>query len=402
MTKALKSTSETSTNVFSFFPEEGKVLLTGGGKEFIERIGVDSVRNAVYSVMIGENLRSQTEPLSRRRISQVSGALIAMVTKGYLKIDNLQSQLSQSAVDFLKISRKNDNSAVWLAQWIIGLTGKSVQNVLRSDSAALQDYVKDFELAIRESADHCAKQIGDYSITLGYNDTDKREEIRLDWEGMIRLTTMIGAQTLTIRGSDKSMYGKLFEKLVLGSILTILGFKRVDPKINTETEGVFWLSDSSANRESDATLLISAGKVARFDIGFIGPGNSEISKDKLSRFDKEIETSAGKGSSVTFIIIDRLPNTGKTKAAAEKIGAEIIQMSMQYWPRELGIKLRERFGFKHSIQSMKDNELNEFLEKSLNQIKIQEFLSDISLEEIGVIEENQLTLNDQLNIEDKG
>lgn len=373
-------------DLFSLFPEGGKVLLTGGGKEFIERIGVDSVRNAIYSVMIGENLRTQTEPLSRRRISQVSGALIAMFAQGYLQIDNFQSNLSDIAINQLKSARRNDNVNVWPAQWLIGLTGKSVQNVLRSDKAAFLEYVADFELAIKDSAEHCAEQMGNYSMSLGFVEGENGQQISLDWEGMIRLTTLIGAQTLTIRGSDKSMYGKLFEKLILGSILTILGFKRVDPRTNIETSGVFWLSDSTANRESDATLLVSPGKVARFDIGFIGPGNSEISKDKLSRFDKEIITNAGKGSSVTFIVVDRLPATGKTKAAADKIGAEIIQMSMQYWPRQLAQKLKTRFSFVHDMQTMQDSKLNAFLKESLSQINVQEFLSNISLAEINEID----------------
>ncbi len=37
------------------------------------------------------------------------------------------------------------------------------------------------------------------------------KKLELDWDGITRLTTAIGSQTLTIRGSDKSIYGKLFE-----------------------------------------------------------------------------------------------------------------------------------------------------------------------------------------------
>lgn len=56
------------------FPENSRLLLTGGGKEFIERIGVEAARKVVLSVMMGENVRTQTEPLTRRRIAQVTGA----------------------------------------------------------------------------------------------------------------------------------------------------------------------------------------------------------------------------------------------------------------------------------------------------------------------------------------
>jgi hypothetical protein len=48
------------------FPEGSRVLLTGSGKEFIERIGVDAARRVILSVMMGENIRSQTEPLTQQ------------------------------------------------------------------------------------------------------------------------------------------------------------------------------------------------------------------------------------------------------------------------------------------------------------------------------------------------
>lgn len=124
------------------------------------------------------------------------------------------------------------------------------------------------------------------------------------------------------------------------------------------------MSDSSDIRESDATLLFKPGKLAHFDIGFIGPGNSEISKDKLSRFAREMELSGNKDSSATFIIVDRLPGTGETEKAAENIGAEIIQMSMQYWPRDLAKRLGERLNIKHALQTMPDNKIRDCLPPS--------------------------------------
>lgn len=40
-------------------------MLTGTGKQFIERIGVETVRDVVVSVLMGENIRTRTEPLTR-------------------------------------------------------------------------------------------------------------------------------------------------------------------------------------------------------------------------------------------------------------------------------------------------------------------------------------------------
>jgi hypothetical protein len=120
----------------------------------------------------------------------------------------------------------------------------------------------------------------------------------------------------------------------------------------------------------------------RFDIGFIGEGNSEISKDKLSRYESEINTGEGRQYSITFIIVDKLPKTGKTQRAAEAVSAEIIQMSMQYWPRELAQKLGERLGFRHELQEMPDDQIKDYLAGKLKGIDVQDFLSGVSQEEL--------------------
>jgi len=369
--------NEKNNLIASLFPESAKVLLSGTGKQFIERLGLETIRHAIVSVMMGENLRTQTEPLSRRRIAQISGALITMFAKGNHEIENFGEKLSDLAYKQMCSSRKNDVCSQWPAQWFLGLTGKSIQNVLRSNQETTKTYIDDFESAVRDAAKNCKHDYGNCTMKLGFVQDGAGVTTELTWEDIIRLTTAIGSQTLTIRGSDKSMYGKLFERLILGSLLSVLGFTRVNPTTNQKNSGVFWLSDSSDNRESDATLLVKPGKLARFDIGFIGPGNPEISKDKLSRFAREIETSKGTAASTTFIVVDRLPRTGKTLAAAQKVGAEIVQMSMQYWPKELAQLLGKRLGIKHELQIMPENEIKSYLTQKLSTIQIQDFLNHV-------------------------
>jgi len=364
-------------SIGDLFPEKSRLLLTGGGKEFIERIGVEATRRVIHHVMMGENLRSQTEPLTRRRVTQLSGAMVALFARGCLEVEQFTERLSDLAVEQLRTAKRNDKAAIWPAQWLIGLTGKSIQNVLRSKSEVIDIYIKDFESAIEEAAQKCREDLGDLRISLGYAESEEGARVELDWKDISRLTTAIGAQTLAIRGSDKSIYGKLFEKLILGAFLTLLGFERVNPATNTKAAGVFWLSDSSDIRESDATLLVKRGKLARFDIGFIGVGNSEISKDKLSRYAREMEIAGGKSRSVTFIIVDRLPKTGKTEQAANAIGAEIVQMSMKYWPKELAQKLGNRLGIKHELQTMPDGKISEYLAGKLETIAVQDFLTGV-------------------------
>ncbi len=263
---------------------------------------------------------------------------------------------------------------------MLGLTGKSVQNVLRSNPEILLAYVSDFELAINEAVRKIEAEQGPIRMTLGFVENKAGSLKGLGWQDITRLTTAIGSLTLTIRGSDKSIYGKLFERLVLGSVLSIFGLRMVNPRTNTRTRNVFWLSDRTDTRESDATAVLRPGKVARFDIGFIGPGNSEISKDKLTRYAREIELSGKIHSSNTFIIVDRLPNTSKTRQAARAIGAEIIQMSMQYWPRDLAQRLGSQLAFSHPIQTMNDAAVEEYMATKMQSLPIEDFMIGTSVE----------------------
>ncbi len=209
-----------NATIGQLFPKDSRLLLTGGGKEFIERVGVEAARQVILSVMQGENIRTQTEPLSRRRIAQVSGAIVALFANGHLQQEDFTRQLSALAIQQIVASKKNDNAAIWPAQWLIGLTGKSVQNVLRSNPESREAYIADFEAAVKEAAEKCQAENGDLEMTLGYVQDAAGRKVKLNWEDITRLTTAIGSATLTIRGSDKSIYGKLFERLILGSFLT--------------------------------------------------------------------------------------------------------------------------------------------------------------------------------------
>ena len=375
--------SET-TSFVSLYPPEGRLFLTGSGKDFIQRVGTEAVRNIVLGVMMGENVRFQTEPLTRFRVSQVTAALIAMFLRGCAEIDNFADELSGFALETLSGHRKGvGKETILSAQWLIGLTDKQVQNVLRDGKEELKQYVVAFDRVIEQCVERCVEDYGEIVVTMAILKEGSGQSAKLGWKELLRLTTAIGSQTLAIRGSDKSMYGKLFEKLILGSTLTALGFQRVQRKGLAETERVFWLSDSTANRESDATLIYRLGKVAVFDIGFIGRGNSEVSKDKVSRFEREVEITGRKYDSVTFIVIDRLPaKSEKILEATKRIGGEIIQMHWAFWPRQLAQKLKERLGFEHPIIEMSDSEVRTFLEEKMKTMPVEDFLSAIFLEEL--------------------
>lgn len=371
-------------NLASLYPEEGRVFLTGSGKDFIERIGIEAVRNIVLSVMMGENVRFQTEPLTRFRLTQVTAAMVMMFLNGCAEIENFSGELSGMALDILAGDRKGiGKDAILSAQWLIGLTAKQVQNVLRDDKAELQNYVTAFDQVMEQSAERCVKDYGDIKVNMSSIKDGNGRVAELGWKDLLRLTTAIGCQTLAIRGSDKSMYGKLFEKLILGSTLTALGFQRVIREGLQKTDKVFWLSDSSNNREIDATLIYRLGKMAVFDMGFIGRGNSEISKDKVSRFERVVEIDGQKFDTITFIIIDRLPKKSeKILEATKRIGGEIIQMHWAFWPRRLAQRLNERLGFDHPIIGMSDTEMRTFFTEKMATMPIEEFLYATVIDEL--------------------
>lgn len=363
------------------FPEKGKLVITANGREFFERLGLETVRDVILTVLKGENIRTKTEPISRTRIGIVTGALFYLFLRGWADIEGFTDQLSTNALEQMDNTTQSNKASFWPAMWLIGLTGKSIQNVLRSDSLMRKAYISDFEDAVEQASQKCLEDFGPISIKMGYfvNGEMKQNVKPLDWKDVTRLTTAIGSATLSVRGSEKSTYGKLFEHLILGSVLSILGFEHVENSSSGKLNNVFWLSDSSDLRECDATIRLSPGRLARFDIGFIGTGNPEIMKDKLSRFAQEIEQNGFSHFSQSFIVVDKMPNTSKTINAALKAGAEIVQMSMQYWAVDLARRIKNRLGFEAEILSVSEDKLGDYIEAKLKLVSILDFVKNYQI-----------------------
>ena len=150
------------------FPQEGHILLTGQGRQFLERIGVDAIRNVVTSVLMGENVRALTEPLTRQRLVQISGALLVMFLNGWRTVDDFGNELPHMAARQLESRRRRSRTETWLAQWVLGLTDKAIQNVLRGKTASMTEYVVDFQDAVERAVQQCRADFGDLQVTLGY------------------------------------------------------------------------------------------------------------------------------------------------------------------------------------------------------------------------------------------
>lgn len=307
------------------YPEHARHLLVVRGRDLLQTLGLPILRTLVGDVLMGTNVRTATEKLTRKRLSGLGAALLSM----YVSF----ARAGLKSLDLPKLAREQyrrqglDQTDRIVLRWVLGLTQKQVENVLRSNDAAWDDYVSSLKQSLSESSSHSRDLYGELGLSL--------EGCTVTWEWVHSLMMAIGAQTLAIRGSEKSAYGKFFEKLVLGSVLSLLGFKLVATREVVSARS-FWLSSRAEKRESDATAIWRLGQGVRFDIGFIGPGNPEITLDKVSRFEREEELGGVNHYMHTFIIVDRVGQRSRVLRLAEEIGGTIIQMSASDWGKTLG------------------------------------------------------------------
>ncbi len=366
-TKGIKNIA----NLTELMSPENLRLLSANGKDLVKQIGLEVVRSVVFDVLTGRNLRDSTEVLTRRRVGTLNLATVNLFLKGASQIEDFINQLPYLAVEIL--SRKNiKKTEKWLAQWVLGLNDKAFQNILRDRVEALTQYRDQYIKISKEIVDNHAKTEGELTGTLYLNSGTKAD---VDWLMMAYLLNTIGAQTLTIRGSEKSAYGKLFEKLILGSLLHILGFKLVK-SFTEDSARVFCLSSRSEKRESDATLLYEKGKGVRFDIGFIGRGNPEISLDKVTRFEREITLGRSLCYMATIILVDRIGVNSSIERLAQRVDGTIIQMSASYWPQRVARELHRSVGFKHALVNMELTKIGAFLEKQLSKVPLEDFIGN--------------------------
>jgi len=356
-------------DIYSLLPASSESLLSSKGKDFVERIGIDVLHEVVYNVLCGRNLRDSTEMITRRRIGMLNAATFIMFLKGMSREKNFAKRLPELAADELKSSKKKE--VRWVNEWLLGLTDKAFQNVLRDKATEIDRYAKKYAKEIEEIVAYCDKEHGEIKGIVEFRNGQK---VEIDWSFIVQLLGTVGAQTLAIRGSEKSTYGKLFERLILGSMLTMLGFKLIQRDNISTFNRVFWLSERQEKRESDATALITAGRGVRFDIGFIGRGNPEISLDKVSRFEREIELGRQRFYMATFILVDRVGEGSRIVELAKRVDGTIVQMSMSFWPKLVAITLRDKLGYDSELASIPDDQVEDYLKNGLAKIDLLEFV----------------------------
>jgi hypothetical protein len=314
-------------NIGDEFPKNARALLLVRGRDLLDTLGLPALRSVVAQVLCGVNIRDATETLTHRRISLLNAALLNTYTNLAKNGLSANAIADEAFVEMRKSTTSPEDKIV--LRWMLGLTQKQVQNVLRSDDAAWRRYVEKLKENNELAAKTALAEYGPFPLKAS-------TEYPVDWGWGLTMLTAVGAQTLGTRGSEKSLYGKFFEKLIMGSVLSVLGFKLADEQ--NITEHSFMLS-STSKRESDATAIWKIGQGVRFDIGFIGRGNTEITLDKVSRFERDYEINGKKTHLKTIIIVDVVGKNSSIKSLAAEIDGVIIQMSYSDWVYTLGKEL---------------------------------------------------------------
>lgn len=246
-------------HIFQYYNRIGKKSIKATRSDFTETMGENGVKDIIRSVLEGGNVRDTTEFITQRRLINSYFAMLDLYI-GHLSdyADNF-SEYSEYITNDLKEAK---NTALTLDLWLLGLTKKGFDNIVRG-AENLVDYQVSFSQSMSDAVENLKDTYGDISGVIEVNN----RKMDVNWNTLALLFMTLGGQTLSIRGSAKSMNGKMFEKLVLGSLLTINGFEFVSepPEVVDKDKKYFWLSHMDENeRETDATLIFN-GKAISID-----------------------------------------------------------------------------------------------------------------------------------------
>ena len=368
--------------VSSYISENSILAAKASNVNVIDKIGDAVLRRVVVSILKGGNVRDLTEAMTRKRILLNNAALVCLYFRMLGETRDLELCLSRQIGEELAMNDvvvpqfKKD-----VLRALVGMTKKGSDNILRGEQGKAA-YLEKLDKSLNEIETEICEEYGSYEAEFCING----KRLKFSTRSLLRCMMAIGSQTLTIRGSEKSTYGKLFEHLVLGSVLTMLGFKKINQNDLSDTRMVFWLSDAKNKRECDATAILSPGACVRFDIGFIGRGNTEISLDKVSRYDRFLELkSRGKSCRVpsrTIIIVDTIGENSRAWSQSVEIGGDIVQMNGCYWVKELSDKIKKIYRKKYTdpLARLTQGQSLNFIEDRMKEMDFKPFLPTAALQ----------------------
>lgn len=343
-------------------PDKLALLSTISKEQLLDKLGEDVFQSVVIDVLSGKNVRQFTEILTRSRLIQSNLSLLQYFLSEFILGVSPKNIFDNAKNSLMDGEFKRQNRAT--LEWLVAMTNKQTQNVLRDKHSEVFDQLL--------SATHEA--ISD--ISDGFPSIQEKIKIgdrQLTYQDLSYILLAIGSQTLTIRGSEKSLHGKYFEKLILGSVFQMLGF-RFDESRSLEPK-TFWLSSQEAGkRESDATLINNSLGI-RIDIGFIGRGNTEITLDKVSRYRRQDEINGVPHAMSTIVIVDSIGEKSRTHQLANEIDGIVITMSDPLWVKHLSENVSRMLGVEDIFSGVDtQSDVHALIERLIPSVNMNQFI----------------------------
>lgn len=163
----------------NLIPADSLDLVNYSGTELIDRLGKDIISNVVLSVLCGDNIRNLTEGLTQRRILLMNASLFMTYVKALSSFEELSDNLSDIVASEVKTKLSPEKKRYLL--WFLGLTGKSLQNVIREQSQ-LERYIKDLDKNLTEISRDISTRYGDLKLTA----VNEGMEYLLQWPDLLR------------------------------------------------------------------------------------------------------------------------------------------------------------------------------------------------------------------------
>lgn len=353
--------------IYEQYNEIGRENIKGTQKTIVARLGVDGIKKIVKDILVGKNVRDYTEFNTQKRLLNSYAAILDLFCRETgNKINDIEEYADYILKDYLRASNK-DKRIIDL--WLMGLTDKGLDNITRDN---LEAYKDNFSVSMKDNIIDLENNFGKLTGVIEIN----KKRMNLNWNTIAFMLMCIGAQTLTIRGSEKSTNGKMFEKLILGTLLTIMGFKYYEklPEKFNKSEKIFWLSHMDRNeREIDASFLYN-GKAVNIDIGFIGKGNPEITLDKVTRFGSYKEIGGIPHDMTTIIIVDTVADNSDLFHKAKKVNGHVFEMRKKNWVIDFAKTVCSIMGIDHELVNKNETELEDYLTEKIKAIDVDEFI----------------------------
>lgn len=323
-----------------------------------DKLNADDLRECVIHVLNGGNVREITEKLIVGDLAEAYATIAEQYIRfnimrqehgGRLTMSDLIGSALMPADNETKGVRKRLTAALRdRGLMLIGLPAKTASNLFRKKKSGEDGNVNlpkwlDWTQAADNKEIERLRNTGFFpEIERAFGTDDPKTTI----EAMMGMMWAAGAATLKERGAAKSRNGKRLEREVLTSLSKLTGFKIVEP--GTPGTGVCWLShqDGNIDREVDLTMVLPNGEAVKIDIGFIGRGNPEIPKDKLSRYSRRAEIGGVERNVHTIIIVDEVSKNSGVWGQAKELDATLLEMSDPNWVHNFASTLTEKHGVK--------------------------------------------------------